>query len=309
MLKLYLRWFESEPVDALLPAKGAEVMTDLAALGAFNSPKRTRRIRCRDCGLQEARQVYEAGDHLLACLDCGGGVEWLGPPYQSVQLRHQWLPEALNAQMGGRASMPEELLKDRLWRLVDAATPRGSIPVVLVRCGWSADYAEVSEAIRRIGRRRVIVLTTSRVHGEELDGSGRVTVPLLSVAKLYAHGLWLDREELTERHLRASPLTRKVLSMPPTANSNGLWFELATDRSWLRVKDRVIRLWGKQRAFVASIELAHKRGLRHKRFADALNDAGYEGHVRSLRQICTRKEFRDFIGIGDGFIWIRDDVE
>ncbi|WP_408951588.1 hypothetical protein [Lysobacter sp. Hz 25] len=310
MLKPYLSWFEDEPVDAVVPAKGAEFMPDLAALGAFHAAKRTRRIRCRECGKQMPRQVYEAGDHLLRCLDCGGNVEWLGPPYLSVQLRHQWLPEALNAQMGGGAAMPEELLKDRLWRLVDAKAPRGSVPVVLLRCGWSVDYAAVIAAIRKVSPRRVIVLTTSRVHSEQIVGAGRAVVPLASVAKLNASGLWLDREELTERCLRGNVLTRKVLSQSASSpHSNGLWFELAPDRSWLRVNGRVMRLWGKQRAFVASIEKAHKRNFAHKRFADALNDAEYEGDVRSLKQVSKRKDFSDFIGIRDGLVWIRDDVD
>jgi len=309
VLKYYLGLFEADPAERLMSARGAEYMADLAALGTLTAPKRTRRVRCRVCAYQGPRQITEIEEFVLRCQACGGDVEWQGSPYQSVRMRHQWLPEALNAQLGGDAHEPVEILKNRVWRLVDVESSRGPVPVVLVRCGWSADYQQISAAIRRITRHRVLVLTTAR-EPDKIEGPQRWVVPLTSIATLDAQGLWVDRERLAERYLRGHAATRKIAgqpSAPPAAD--GLWFELAPDRSWLRVKDRVLRLSGKQRAFVASIAQAHKRKHSHKHFSDALTEAGYEGHIRSLQQISTRPEFREFIGMANGLVWIRNDME
>lgn len=309
MLKLYLRWFEGEPVDALLSMNGVDAMTDLAALGAFKAPRRTRRVICKDCGSQESRQVYEAGEHrLLPCATCGEAVELHGPPFLSVQLLREWLPEMLSRQMAGISARPTTLLRDRAWHLANVATSRGDIAVVLLRCGWWADYHEVAEAIEKLDKPRVVILASSRLQNDEVSANGRVVLPLEKVAKLEPNGLWLNREALIDGFLHGSRVARKLLWHPSGKGHQRLWFELGQDNAWLRVGKRQLRLWGKQQLFVASIATAHMRGLQQKRLSEAVSDAGYDGDIRSLRQICTRREFRDFIGISDGFVWIRDDV-
>lgn len=310
MLNLYLRWFESEPVDALLPAKGADVMTDLAALGAFHASRRTRRVQCKDCGRQQARHVYEAGEHrLLPCMECGGQVESQGPPFESVQLQREWLPETLSRQMAGERAKPTVLLAQRLWNLASIDTPRGDVSVVLLRCGWQVDHAEVVNALRKILASRLIILTTSRMHHDALGKPGWSVVPLIGVAKLETNGLWLEREALIERQIRADPSSRNPQPHSSAGSEKPLWFEMGPDNAWLRVRHRQLSLRGKQRAFVASIARAHERGRAHHRLSDAVTDANYDRDIRSLQQICTRREFRDFIGVADGFVWIRDDVD
>lgn len=309
MLKLYLRWFEGEPVDALLSMNGVDAMTDLAALGAFKAPRRTRRVFCKDCEQQQSRHVYEAGEHRLQpCTICGGRVELQGPPFQSVQMQREWLAEMLSRQMAGESAKPMTLLTNRAWHLANIATPRGEVAVVLLRCGWVADYQAVAAAIGKIGKPRVVILASSRVQHDELSTDGRVVLPLEKVAKLEPNGLWLDRGALLDGYLHGNRVARKLLSHPSGSGEHRLWFELGPDNAWLRVGKQQLRLFGKQRLFVASIARAHMRGLEHKRLSDAVNDAEYDGDIRSLRQICTRPEFRDFIGIADGFVWIRDDV-
>ena len=293
MLKLYLRWFEGEPVDALLSMNGVDAMTDLAALGAFKAPRRTRRVICRDCGLQQSRQVYEAGEHrLLPCTTCGGSVELHGPPFQSVQLLREWLPEMLSRQMAGEHAKPTILLSNRAWHLADVSTSRGKLAVVLLRCGWWADYHEVANAIDKIGGQRTVILSSSRVQNDELTADGRIVLPLEKVAKLEPNGLWLDRGALIDGFLHGNRVARKLLSHPSGMGDQRLWFELGPDNAWLRVGKRQLRLWGKQRLFVASIARAHMRGLQQKRLSEAVNDADYDGDIRSLRQICTRRESR-----------------
>lgn len=309
MLKLYLRWLEGEPVDALLSLNGSDEITDLAALGAFKAPRRTRRAVCRDCGRQQIRQVYEAGEHrLLPCMNCGGSVELQGPPFLSAQLQREWLAEILSRQMAGETAKPSTLMENRLWHLADVTTPRGEVSVVLLRCGWWIDYRSIAKIIREMQKPRTLILTTSRMSHDEVNASGMV-VPLITVAKLEPHGLWLERDALIDRYMRGSPMARKLMLHPSVQSDQNLWFELGPDNAWLRVSNRQIRLTGKQRPFVASIARAHMRGLPHKRLADAVNDADYDSDIRSLRQICTRREFRDLIGIADGFVWIRDDVD
>lgn len=303
MLKLYLRWFENEPVDALLPVKGEDAIADLAMLGAFKAPRRTRRVLCRDCGEQQSRHVYEAGDHrLLPCMACGGSVELQGPPFESVQMEREWLPQMLSRPMAGLNAKPEILLPDRAWHLANIEMPGGEVSAVLLRCGWRLDYHEVAKVIRKAANPRTVILTTARMHPDQLDTAGRVVVPIVNVAKLGPSGLWLERDALIERYLSGNSAARKLLLDPGAPPEEQLWFELGADNAWLRVKRRLLRLVGKQRLFVASIARAHIRGLAHKRFADAVNDAGYDDDIRSLSQICTRREFRDFIGIGDGLV-------
>ncbi|QWP77522.1 hypothetical protein J5226_03705 [Lysobacter sp. K5869] len=310
MLKLYLRWFDREPVGALLPAKSSRELIDLDALGAFTAPRRTRRYRCVDCGLLETVHVYPAGDHLLQCQQCGSrSVDLQGPPFLTVQVRHDWLPGVLSRLMVGESASPAMLVHNRVWHLADIDTPRGQVAVMLVRSGWQCDYTEVAAVLRKFGRPRQIVLTTSRIEQEELNSAGRVVIPLVSVAKLDAQGLWLERETLIEHYLRGVNQARKLLLHPTLKSDQQLWFELGPDNAWVRVNNRTVRLWGKQRLFVASIARAHVRNQPHRRLADAVNDAGYEGDVRSLHQICSRRDFREVIGIADGFVWIRDDVQ
>lgn len=310
VLKLYLRWFDREPVGALLPVKGSRELADLDALGAFTAPRRTRRFRCEDCGNLETIHVFPAGDHLLQCQQCGSrSVELQGPAYETVQIRHDWLPSTLSKLMVGDAKSMKTLEPDRVWHLADIDTPRGAVAVVLVRSGWRCDFGHVAAVLRQTAKPRTIVLTTSRIEHDELNSAGRVVIPLDSVAKLDAQGLWLERETLISRYIRGVDRARKVLLHPTPKSDQPLWFDLGPDNAWLRVNDRVVRLWGKQRLFVASIARAHVRGQPHRRLADAVNDAGYEGHVRSLHQICIRQDFREVIGIADGFVWIRDDLQ
>ena len=309
MLKLYLRWFNREPVGALLPVRGSRELTDLDALGAFTAPRRTRRFRCDDCSQLETVPVYPAGDHLLQCLQCGSrNIELQGPAFETVQLQYDWLPCALAKLMVGENLKMRTLSPHRVWHLADIDTPRGDVAIALVRSGWQCDYSQVAAVLRKIGATRMIVLTTTRIEHDEINSAGRVVIPLESVAKLDVQGLWLERETLVDRYIRAVDRARKVLLHPTPKSDQPLWFELGPDNAWLRVNDRTVRLWGKQRLFVASIARAHMRGLAHRRLADAVNDAGYEGHVRSLHQICSRRDFREAIGIADGFVWIRDDL-
>jgi ribosomal protein S27E len=143
----YLRWFEREPVGALMPVDENEGTNNLLFLGALNPPRRTLRVTCMKCRHSEIRQSYTHGDHGLRCSECGSVAEH-STPFQSVQLNREWLPTALTHQMAAVSDAPTVLIENRLWRLAYINTKAGRIPVYLVRCGWHIKYDQVSDVLR-----------------------------------------------------------------------------------------------------------------------------------------------------------------
>ncbi|WP_408951450.1 hypothetical protein [Lysobacter sp. Hz 25] len=290
MFKRFLRWFEREPVDALMPVDENEGTNNLLVLGALSTPRRAIRVTCMNCRRGDARQSYSHGDHGLRCTECGSDVE-LGMAFQSVQINHEWLPNALTQQMAAADHAPTVLIENRLWRLAHIKTKAGRIPVYLLRCGLHVNYDEISEVLRSENGVRQLVLTTSTLHDGDLVEPDRFVVPLLSVAKLETEGLWLNVEHLVD-----------VVSKPPP-----LWFRLTYNADRLILGDEELLLRRGQRRFFRALADAHGRGMKRASTDWLLRRSKYRGKYTSLHQL-MKPEFFRFIDYKSGEVWIRKEV-
>ncbi|MBT2748262.1 MULTISPECIES: hypothetical protein [unclassified Lysobacter] len=290
LFKRFLRWFEREPVDALMPVDESDGTNNLLVLGALNTPRRTIRVQCMDCHLGGVRQSYMHGDHGLRCTKCGGVVE-LGATFQSVQINREWLPRALTQQMARADQLPTMLIENRLWRLAYLKTKAGRVPVYLVRCGWDVIYDQTSDVLRSENGTRQIVLTTSTLLDGDLAEPDRFIVPLMEVAKLETEGLWLNVERLAE-----------LVSTPPP-----LWFRLTSNADRLILGDEELLLRRGQRRFFRGLAEAHGRGMKRVSTDSLLRRSKYRGKYTSLHQL-MKPEFFRFIDHKNGEVWIRKDV-
>ncbi|MGO1069681.1 hypothetical protein [Lysobacter sp. CA199] len=291
-----MNWFDNEPDDQLLPLDETRLFQRLLSLGAMFPPKRAITSMCRGCLEVETRHVYECDDHRVTCSKCNGRVD-LWPPFEAMQVRHEWLPRELAKKLG--QIKPVVLLPNRVWRLAKVSIWRKPVVVYLLRYGSSSDLDRLADALNVDDEHRQIVLSTRQELPAEVVGKNRLAVALERVARLEPEGLVFGLPNLAEV-IAEIDSTPTVGSMPAPR-----WFELSEDGSRLRVQGEELVLRRKQGAFVQAIAEAHDAGQARPKQSWVLKRSGYSSQNTSLAQICRRKEFARFIDWRNGAVAIR----
>lgn len=295
MLQKYLDRFNNEPYGPLLPANNSRFFKTLISIGALFPAKRAVRSQCKVCGAEELRHAWTYDDQSLTCLKCGGKVE-LWQPLAAARVRDEWLPTQLSAQLAG--AEPVCLISNRLWRLATVPIGQKNVSVYLFRYIWTDEVAQTIAALDADAAERQVLLTTKRIVPAELSGKGRMTIPLVKVARIDREGLVTSVEQLESAIASLDP-------SPEKPSNAGRWFDLSEDGSLLRLHGEELSLQRKQRAFVLAIAEAHDAGQARPRQGWVLRRAGYSNKNTSLSQICSRKEFARFIDWRNGEVAIR----
>lgn len=286
MLYRYLSWFESEPVDALLPYDG-DAMSNFVTLGALSSIRRTRQIECIDCGHEFALQLFGWQDSDVKCVKCGGRVR-LTSEYISTQIKLDWLPSVLARRLAGVDAAPEMLVENRLWRVAHAGTSAGNVPVYLLRAGWHVDFPPILARLQQDSTGRQILLSSSPLINEQLTDANRIILAIDEVARIETEGLWLDLRRLADAVTAPYPI----------------WFELDPSGDRLTIGDEVLVLRRNQKEFMRLLAAAHKAGHHAVNWKTLLRQAGYDAQYTALTQAFSPELFR-FIDTAKGDVWIR----
>ena len=289
MLYRYLNWFESEPVDALLPYDG-DAMSDFVTLGALTKTRRTRRVHCVRCGHQFALQLHSFQERDVKCVVCSAEVE-MTSEYMSTQVEVDWLPMLLARRLAGPTSVPDMLIDHRLWRLASLTTAAGEVPVYLLRVGWYMDLAPIHSRLRLESSGRQILSSSSPLINSQLADVNRTILAIDEVARMETEGLWLDFRRLGNAITAPYPV----------------WFDLDPASGRLAIGDEVLVLRRKQKEFVRLLATAHKEGHRSASWKPLLRQAGYDANYTALWQALSPK-LRRFIDTAKGDAWIRKET-
>ncbi|WP_031372160.1 hypothetical protein [Lysobacter antibioticus] len=286
MLYRYLSWFESEPVDALLPYDG-DAMSDFVTLGALTKVRRTRKIHCRQCGHEFALQLHSFQEIDVRCVVCAAQVE-MTSEYMSTQVKLDWLPNALARRLAGPDAVPEMLVENRLWRVASASTVAGNIPIYLLRAGWYVDFPPILSRLQQESSGRQILLSSSPLINGQLDDANRVILAIDDVARVETEGLWLDVRRMGHEVTAPYPI----------------WFDLDPSGDRLTIGDAVLVLRRNQKEFMRLLAAAHEAGHTAVNWKNLLRQSKYDAHYTALTQALPPEVFR-FIDTAKGEVWIR----
>ena len=286
MLYRYLSWFESEPVDALLPYDG-DAMSNFVTLGALTSIRRTRQIECIDCGHEFALQLFGWQDSDAKCVKCAGRVR-MNSEYMSTKIKLDWLPRVLARRLAGPDAVPDMLVENRLWRVASAGTSAGNIPVYLLRAGWYVDFPPILSRLQQESISRQILLSSSPLINGQLADANRTILAIDEVARVETEGLWLDLRRMADAVTAPYPI----------------WFHLDPSGDRLTIGDEALVLRRNQKEFMRLLAAAHGVGHRAVNWKGLLRQAGYDAHYTALTQAFSPELFR-FIDTAKGDVWIR----
>lgn len=289
MLYRYLSWFESEPVGALLPYDG-EAMSNFVTLGALSDIQRTRQITCLDCGHEFALQLFMWQERDVKCVACGGRVKFT-TEYMSTQIKLDWLAQVLTRRLGGPDELPHTLVESRLWRLANAATSAGDVPVYLFRAGWHVPLPPIVSKLQEESTGRQIVLSSSPLINEKLADTNRTIFAIDEVARMETEGVWLDLRRLGDALTAPYPL----------------WFDLDPSNDRLTIGTEVLVLRRNQKEFMRLLAAAHESGHPSVNWKNLMRQARYDANYTSLTQAFPPELFR-FIDTAKGDVWIRKEA-